>query len=99
MDNLLKMFQTARKTTGELSGTAPSATYVEALLIHFTMLTTEDDDSHYVGWGHLKENPESILTAEEIEGWREEFDLSIGMEVRAPYLGERADNRSTKNII
>lgn len=29
---------------------------------------------------------------EEIEGWREEFDLPAGMEVRAPYPRERADN-------
>lgn len=33
-----------------------------------------------------------ILIAKEIEGWREKFDLSTGMEVRAPYPGKRADN-------
>lgn len=56
MDNLLKMFKTARETAGESSGTAPSAADVEALLVHFAVLIAEDDDPRYVSWGHLEEN-------------------------------------------
>lgn len=92
MDNLLKMFKTARETAGESSGTAPSAADVEALPVHFAVLIAEDDDPRCVSWGHLEENAELILTTEEITGWREEFELLAGMEVRAPYPEERADN-------
>lgn len=94
MDNLLKMFKTACETAGESSSTTPSAADVEALLVPSPVLMAEDDDPRYVGWDHLEENPDSILTAEEIQGWREEFDLPIGIEVRAPFTGERADNPS-----
>ncbi|GMN23431.1 hypothetical protein TIFTF001_000112 [Ficus carica] len=92
MDNLLKMFKAAREATGESSGTVPSAVEMEALPIRSTVLMAEDDDPRNVGWGHLEENPESILTVEEVAGWREKFELPIGMEVHAPYSGERADN-------
>ena len=51
----------------------------------------EDDDPHYVGWGHLEEHPESILTTKEVTGWWKEFDLPTRMEIRTPYLGERAN--------
>ncbi|GMN60311.1 hypothetical protein TIFTF001_029412 [Ficus carica] len=47
MDNLLKMFKTARETAGESSGTAPSAADVEALPVHFAVLIAEDDDPRY----------------------------------------------------
>ncbi|GMN60823.1 hypothetical protein TIFTF001_029910 [Ficus carica] len=35
----------------------------------------------------LPKNPDSILTAEEIQRWPKEFDLPAGMKVRAPYKG------------
>ena len=91
MDNLLKMFKVAREATSESSGTVSSTAEMEDLPIHSTVLMVEDDAPRYVGWGHLDENPESILTVEEVAGWREEFDLPIEM-VHAPYSGERADN-------
>lgn len=92
MDNLLKMFKAARDTTGESSGTAPSAADVKALPVFSAVLMTKDDDPRYIGWSLLEENLESILTTKEVKGWREEFDLSAEMEVRAPYPREMADN-------
>ena len=49
MDNLLKMFKAACDTTGEPSGTTPSAADVKALPVCSVVLMTKDDDPHYVG--------------------------------------------------
>lgn len=49
MDNLLKMVKAARDTTGESSGTTPSAADVEALSDCSAVLVTKDDDPCYIG--------------------------------------------------
>lgn len=82
MGNLMKMFKAARVAAGESSDTKPVVTFgdMEAPPVRPAVLMAEDDDDCYIGWGHLEENPESILTVQEIEGWQKEFDLLAGNE-------------------
>ncbi|GMN48363.1 hypothetical protein TIFTF001_017544 [Ficus carica] len=52
-----------------------------------------DDDYQYIRWGHLEENPDSVLTEEEIKERRDGFDIPEEIKLHVPDVRKKSANQ------